>query len=308
LKRTLETEIGTSFKIGLLNILERLSEMSKRLSISVVTPSFNQASFIHEALESVSIQNYPNYEHLVIDGLSTDGTIEVLQNFDAVKVSSGVTWVSERDNGQSEALNKGFRQATGDIIGWLNADDRYREGCFEHVAKMFEENPGIDILYGDYCVVDEAGGLIRIKPEIAFNAFVLFYHRVLYIPTAATFFRRRVFDEGNWINEKLQYVMDLEFFIRLAVEGYQFEHIPKLLADFRLQPASKTCRYPQRQQCEHRQVVFATVPLLSRLKSEWLKKLVLLFFRPLAGLRRYGEKVIHGSYLTQLNVYHVDRF
>jgi glycosyltransferase involved in cell wall biosynthesis len=275
--------------------------MSKRLSISIVTPSFNQASFIREALESVSIQNYPNYEHLVIDGMSTDATVELLQNFQANKVSANLTWVSEPDTGQSEALNKGFRQATGDIIGWLNADDRYRIGCFERVAKTFEENPDLDILYGDYRVIDEFGSLVRIKPEIQFSAFVLFYHRVLYIPTTATFFRRRVFDEGNWINENLQYVMDLEFFIRLAVKDYHFEHISEILADFRLQPASKTCRYPKKQQWEHKQVIFSTVPMLRRLKYERLKMAALFACRPIAGIRRYGEKVIRGSYLAQLN-------
>src|ERR1700761_4909602 len=203
--------------------------MTKPLSISIVTPSLNQASFIQEALESVSIQNYSNYEHLVIDGMSTDGTVELLRTFKADRTSSNIAWVSERDNGQSEALNKGFRLAKGDIIGWLNADDRYRIGCFKSVAKAFEDNPDLDILYGDYRVIDEFGELIRIKPEIDFSAFVLFYHRVLYIPTTTTFFRRRVFDEGNWVNENLQYVMDLEFFIRLAVKGYRFKHIPELL-------------------------------------------------------------------------------
>jgi glycosyltransferase involved in cell wall biosynthesis len=281
--------------------------MTKPLSISIVTPSLNQASFIHDALESVSMQNYPSCEHLVIDGMSSDGTVELLRNFKTDRATSGITWVSEPDNGQSEALNKGFRQATGDIIGWLNADDRYRIGCFERVAKTFEENPALDILYGDYRVVDEVGELVRIKPEIAFSAFVLFYHRVLYIPTTATFFRRRVFDEGNWINENLQYVMDLEFFIRLAVKGYRFKHIPELLADFRLQPASKTCRNPDKQQWEHRRVIFATVPLLRRLKSERLKKAALFFCRPIAGLRRYGEKAIRGSYLAQLHANCFDR-
>ena len=284
--------------------VEQQIQMTKPLSISIVTPSFNQASFIQEALESVSIQNYSNYEHLVIDGMSTDGTVELLQKFQINKASSGITWVSERDNGQSEALNKGFRQATGDIIGWLNADDRYRIGCFKHVAKAFEDNPDLDILYGDYRVVDEFGELIRIKAEIKFSAFVLFYHRVLYIPTTTTFFRRRVFEEGNWINENLQYVMDLEFFIRLTVKGYQFEHIPELLADFRLQPDSKTCRYPDKQQWEHKQVIFATVPMLRRLKSERLKNAALLLCRPIAGLRRYAEKAIRGSYLAPLHADH----
>jgi glycosyltransferase involved in cell wall biosynthesis len=280
--------------------------MTKPLSISIVTPSLNQASFIREALDSVSAQNYPNCEHLVIDGLSTDGTVELLRNFQFDHASSGIKWMSERDSGQSEALNKGFQQATGDVIGWLNADDRYRKGCFERVAKAFEENPDLDILYGDYGVVDECGQLIRVKSEIKFSRFILFYHRVLYIPTTTTFFRRRIFEEGNWINEDLQYVMDLEFFIRLAVEGYHFQHMPVVLADFRLQPDSKTCRHPDRQQREHKQVVFATVPLLRRIRSKSLKIAVLSLCRPIAGLRRYGEKVISGSYFAQFHSNHTN--
>src|SRR5580698_10058002 len=98
--------------------------------ISIVTPSFNQAAFIGEAIESVQKQKYQNYEHLIVDGLSSDGTIEILQ---CLGSTSKVKWVSERDTGQSAALNKGFLQAKGEIIGWLNSDDSYKAGCFERV-------------------------------------------------------------------------------------------------------------------------------------------------------------------------------
>ncbi|WP_433964675.1 glycosyltransferase family 2 protein [Tunturiibacter gelidiferens] len=274
--------------------------MKNSLSISVVTPSFNQVSFIQEALDSVRLQDYPVCEHLVIDGMSTDGTIELLRNLSFDKNCANVRWVSEQDSGQSEALNKGFRWAQGDIIGWLNSDDRYRLGCFDHVVKVFEENPDVDVLYGDYRVVDESGRVIQIRSEIEFSKFVLFYHRVLYIPTTATFFRRRVFDDGNWLDENLQYVMDLEFFIRLTANGYRFRHLPEILADFRLQPASKTCRNPDKQQREHKQVIFTSVPLLQSLKPKCVKSFTLLLFRPMAAVRRYGEKMLRGFYLRQL--------
>ena len=143
-------------------------------------------------------------------------------------------WLTEPDSGQSEALNKGFRQAKGEIIGWLNSDDRYRAGCFEQIVQAFADNPDADILYGDYLLVDEAGKTVKIRREIEFSAFILLYHRVLYIPTTATFFRRRVFEEKNWLDESLHYAMDLEFFIRLAARGYRFRHIPEILADFRV--------------------------------------------------------------------------
>jgi glycosyltransferase involved in cell wall biosynthesis len=268
--------------------------------ISIVTPSFNQVSFIGEALESVRLQNVEHYEHLVIDGLSTDGTVDLLRRQATNRKQQSLFWTSERDSGQSEALNKGFRQAKGEIIGWLNSDDRYRAGCFEHLVLAFEENPEVDIFYGDYLMVDEAGNVLEIRREIEFNAFVLLYHRILYIPTTATFFRRRIFEEGNWLDERLQYAMDLEFFIRLSKRGYRFKHIPQLLAEFRMQPDSKTCSYPDRQRLEHRQVVFATAPIFHHLKSPILRSLVLPLLRSIACVRRYSEKMFRGYYWEQV--------
>jgi glycosyltransferase involved in cell wall biosynthesis len=263
--------------------------------ISIITPSFNQATFIGEALESVRLQNNQNCEHIVIDGMSTDGTIDLLHH-QTTRGRQNMVWISERDSGQSEALNKGFRRATGEIIGWLNSDDRYRADCFEYVVQAFEDNPDVDIIYGDYLMVDEAGKVLKIRREIEFNAFILLYHRILYIPTTATFFRRRIFDEGNWLDEKLQYAMDLEFFIRLSGRGYRFRHIPQLLADFRMQPNSKTCRSPDRQRTEHRQVVLAAAPICRRLKSPCMRGVALTLFRSIACLRRYAEKMLRGYY------------
>jgi glycosyltransferase involved in cell wall biosynthesis len=267
--------------------------------ISIVTPSFNQASFIDEALESVRRQNAEDYEHLVIDGMSTDGTVDLLRKQAMNRKQQNMFWISERDSGQSEALNKGFRRAKGEIIGWLNSDDRYRADCFKHVVQAFEDNPDVDIFYGDYLMVDAVGEVLKIRREIEFSAFVLLYHRILYIPTTATFFRRRVFEEENWLDEKLQYAMDLEFFIRLSKRGYRFKHIPQLLADFRMQPDSKTCSYPGRQRLEHRQVVLAYAPICRHLKYPRVKNLTLTLFSSLAGIRRYSEKMLRGYYWEQ---------
>jgi glycosyltransferase involved in cell wall biosynthesis len=264
--------------------------------ISIVTPSFNQANFIGEALASVRLQNSGNCEHLVIDGLSTDGTIDLLRNQTNHGERQKLLWVAEKDGGQSEALNKGFRRSNGEIIGWLNSDDRYRARCFEHVVQAFKDNPDIDIIYGDYLIVDEGGKVLKIRREIEFNAFILLYHHVLYIPTTATFFRRRIFEEGNWLDEKLQYAMDLEFFIRLSARGYRFKHIPHLLADFRMQTNSKTCRSPERQRVEHQQVIFAAAPVFRRLGSPSVRSSVLTLLRSIAWARRYSEKILKGYY------------
>jgi len=268
--------------------------------ISIVTPSFNQASFIEEALKSVQAQNYTNYEHLVIDGMSTDGTLDVVRCFIGDSDQTKLSWISERDSGQSEALNKGFRHAKGEIIGWLNSDDRYRAGCFEHIVQAFADSPEIDIVYGDYLIVDEFGKVLETRREIEFNEFILLYHRVLYIPTTATFFRRRIFEEGNWLNEELQYAMDLEFFIRLAARGYRFRHLSEILADFRRQPNSKTCSAPQKQRLEHQQVIVAAAPICRCVKTPAMRRIVLIVLRSIAGIRRYLEKLLRGYYWEQL--------
>lgn len=270
--------------------------------ISIVTPSFNQANYIGEAIGSVRLQKYENWEHLVIDGLSTDGTIDLLRNELSKDEQQKLFWIAERDNGQSEALNKGFRQATGEIIGWLNSDDRYRPDCFEHILKAFRDNPDVDIIYGDYLMVDEAGKVLEIRREIEFSAFILLYHHVLYIPTTATFFRRRIFEEGNWLDESLQYAMDLEFFIRLSERGYRFKHVPHLLADFRMQPDSKTCRAPHRQRMEHRQVVCAAAPIFRHLRYPRVRTLMITALCLVAWAKRYVEKLLRGYYWENLRL------
>jgi glycosyltransferase involved in cell wall biosynthesis len=267
--------------------------------ISIVTPSFNQVRFIDETLTSVQSQGYSNYEHIIIDGMSADGTIEILHNRFSNNDQTNGFWLSEPDSGQSEALNKGFRLAKGEIIGWLNSDDRYQPNCFEHVERAFRTHPEIDILYGDYCLINESGEILRVRREIEFDAFILRYHRVLYIPTTATFFRRRIFDDNNWLDEKLHYAMDLEFFIRLSERGYQFMHLSNILADFRLQPTSKTCTSPDKQRAEHQQIIIMTSPLLYNLSSSYLKTIMLPFLQLLAGVKRYSEKLQRGYYWEQ---------
>ena len=273
--------------------------MTRIPSISIVTPSLNQGAFLSEALLSVREQKYSELEHLVIDGGSGDDTIKILCRYSEEACWKHLRWTSEPDHGQSHALNKGFAKASGDIIGWLNSDDRYRPGCLNYVSRIFQERPNIDVVYGDYTWIDENGRTIQCRREIEFSYFILLYHRVLYIPTTAAFFRRRVIDEGNWLDESLQYAMDFEFFVRLASRGYRFLHVPATLGDFRFQQASKTCRSPHKQLEEVNRLINSKSPVLCRLESPAVRMPVLALLRFCAAAMRYSEKLVRGYYFDQ---------
>lgn len=264
--------------------------------ISIVTPSFNQGPFIEEALLSVKVQNYSAVEHIVLDGASTDGTVEILRRYAAKSGWEHLRWLSEPDAGQTDALNKGFRMATGDIVGWLNSDDRYRPGCFATIAREFAREREADVLYGDYTWMDEDGNVQRIRREIDFSRFILSYHRVLYIATVSTFFRRRLFDDGNWLNGELQYAMDYEFFLRLAARGYHFRHIPSVLADFRWHSQNKSTALPHKQIEEHNAIATTYSAILRKMPGARSQRLVLTCLRAAAAGLRYSQKLFRGYY------------
>jgi glycosyltransferase involved in cell wall biosynthesis len=189
--------------------------MSTIPKISVVTPSFNQAVFIEETLRSVSSQQCPVMEHIVIDGASTDKTVDILKRYSSTPGWEHLRWISEPDHGQSDALNKGFRMATGDIIGWLNSDDRYEPHCFSRVSKALEMNQLVDFVYGDYLIIDETGKTLISKKEIDFDWEIMLCG-LNYIAQPNVFFRRRVFNELGYLDDSLHYVMDYEFWLRAA--------------------------------------------------------------------------------------------
>jgi glycosyltransferase involved in cell wall biosynthesis len=266
---------------------------------SIVTPSFNQGAFIEEAIRSVWKQNYRNCEHVVVDGGSTDHTVAFLQKLCRTEGETTLRWSSEPDRGQAHALNKGFALATGDIIGWLNSDDRYRPGAFRKIAAIFSQHPEIDLVYGDYTLMDVHGRIQKLRREIAFNRFILMYHRVLYIPTTATFFRRRIIDDGNLLDERLHYALDFDFFIRLAARGYRFLHVRELLADFRLHDSSKTCSTPEKQLREHNRIMRQHSPVSHYVSNGTVQYALFTALRSMAAGLRYSQKLATGCYLPR---------
>lgn len=195
-------------------------------TLSVVTPSFNSGAFVEDAILSVARQESVSAEHMVIDGGSKDGTVSILQQH------PDLLWTSEPDRGQSDAINKGFRRAGGDLVGWLNADDYYLPGGLEAIARAAQENPEADVIYGDCVFVDERGQIVRSKVEHDFDRSVLLNFGC-YIPSTSTFFRRRIIDAGELLNCDFRVCMDFEYFARLANLRYQFHYVPRFIAAFR---------------------------------------------------------------------------
>ena len=258
------------------------------MKISIITPSFNQGAFIAEAIESVLVQHYANVEHIILDNCSTDETAKVLARYPHLKV------IFEKDKGQSDALNKGFKAATGDIVGWLNADDKYLPGCFDHILEVFTKNSEFDLVYGDYRLVNVKGELIRVRKELGFDFFMLKYLHVLYIPTTTTFFRRKIFDEGNFIDINYHYSMDYEFFMRLAGRGYKFGYISQVIADFRWHEDAKSQQIAKAK-AEMERALLLHDKLLKRLPY-FLGNLVRQLFMCIARAKRILLKLFDGAY------------
>jgi len=195
-------------------------------SLSIVTPSYNSAEFLEDALRSVARQQGVVAEHIVMDGASTDDTVAILQRHPSVQ------WLSERDRGQSDAINKGFLRATGDLVGWLNADDYYLPGGLEAIARAAHEHPEADVIYGDCVFVDRDGRVLRSKVEHSFDRSILMYFGC-HIPSTSTFFRRRLVQAGQLLDCSYRVCMDFEYFARLADAGFRFHYVPRVIAAFR---------------------------------------------------------------------------
>jgi len=216
--------------------------------VSIVTPSFNQGGFIAETIASVLGQDYPHVEYLVVDGGSTDGTLDVLRHF-----GKRLSWVSEPDRGQSEAINKGWRRTGGDIVAWLNADDLYRPGVIRKVVAFLQEHADVDLVYGDCDHIDARGDVLRRHHARPADGADLLCSPVGIIPQPSTFLRRRVLQTAGYLDETLHQCMDFDYWVRVAAQ-HRIAYLPECLAAFRVHPGSKTVRQSARASKERLEV------------------------------------------------------
>lgn len=201
--------------------------------LSIITPSFNQAQYLEQTILSVLQQNYEALEFIIIDGGSTDGSLEVIRKYE----NQLAFWVSEKDRGQAHALNKGLERATGEIVAYLNSDDLYLPGAFTAVVNYFRDHPECDWLCGDTLMFGEQQEDVLVSavvPRSAAQALSWAYTA----PQPGMFWKRELLREG--FADCWRYCFDHELYVRLLLAGHECHHLPATLAAYRLHPNSKT--------------------------------------------------------------------
>lgn len=206
--------------------------------ITVVTVSYNQAAYLPQAIESVIQQDYPHLEYIVIDGASTDGSVAIIENY----ASRLAYWVSEPDRGQSEALLKGFRRASGNLLCWLNSDDIFLPATLNQVAQAYIQHNCPDVLTGNIIQINESNRVLRCI-RIPGQTHYFGSRGVLNMPAPAIFFQSSLYEEARGLDLQLHIAMDNDLWFRFIKLEAAFVHIPSYLGAFRLHDGSKTTSF-----------------------------------------------------------------
>lgn len=189
--------------------------------VSIITPSFNQAAYLEATLRSVLEQDYPNIEYLVVDGGSTDGSVEIIK-----KYANRLTWwVSEKDKGQGEAINKGFARAKGEFVAWVNSDDYYFPGAVSAAVGVFLEHPQAALVYGDVAAIDAGGNIFNRMTYGSWNLEDLLCFKIIGQPSV--FIRRTALEKAGYLDMKYQLLLDTQLWMRVARFG-EIVYAPEL--------------------------------------------------------------------------------
>ena len=202
--------------------------------VSIVTPSYNQAQFIEATIQSVLAQDYPEVEYIIIDGGSTDGSVEIIRRY----ASRLAGWVSEPDHGQTDAINKGFAQAHGEILAWLNSDDVYLPGAITQAVGFLQSHPEVGMVYGDATFINAEGAEIGHFPARQTD-YARLRRGYVHIPQQASFFRAQLWRKVGPLDPSFYFAMDYDLWVRLSRLA-PLVYVPSPWASFRLHGAGKT--------------------------------------------------------------------
>jgi GT2 family glycosyltransferase len=205
--------------------------------VSIVTPSYNQASFLEQTIRSVLEQDYPRLEYMVVDGGSKDGSVEIIKRY----ADQLGWWVSEKDRGQGDAINKGLGRVKGEILAWLNSDDYYLPGAVSSAVRIFEQNPDVVLVYGDMLAVDENGNTTNVLKYGQFSLEDLLCFQIIGQP--AVFMRREAYEKAGGLDISFHFMLDHHLWIRIAQQG-RILHMPELWAAARYHSQAKNLNQP----------------------------------------------------------------
>jgi len=213
--------------------------------VSIVTPSYNQAQFLEEAIRSVLEQDYPHIEYIIYDGGSTDGSVEIIKNYERHLAY----WVSEKDKGQSAAINKGWKRAAGQIYTWLNSDDKLEPGAVRTVVKAFQDNPHAGVVHGDLCFLDREGHELGLAHGALSDFDRLLRDGQDHVFQPGSFFRAVLVNQVGLLDETLHMSMDYDLLLRLA-QVSEMVYVPRVLACYRIHAATKSSLLTEHHQQE----------------------------------------------------------
>ncbi len=202
--------------------------------VSIITPSFNQARYLEATIQSVLSQNYPRLEYIIVDGGSNDSSLDILKRYE----SKLAWWASEKDKGQTEAINKGFAHAKGEILAWLNSDDTYEPNAISSAVKFLQEHPNNGLVYGDANYINEDGRVIGRFPA-AQTDLIRLQRGYVHIPQQTAFFRSDLWRAVGPLDPSFYFAMDYDLWVRLARRS-QVKYVPQTWANFRLHTSGKT--------------------------------------------------------------------
>ena len=205
--------------------------------VSVVTPSFNQARYLEDTIKSVLDQSYTELEYIIIDGASTDGSVEIIQKY----ADRLAFWVSEKDSGQAEAINKGFSRATGEILAWLNSDDYYLPGALQAAVRALQDNSEAALVYGNMLAVDERGQTTNLLKYHPLSIEDLLCFEIIGQP--AVFFRREAFEKAGPLDTSYHCFLDHHLWLRIALQG-SIVHVDETWSAARYHPEAKNLAQP----------------------------------------------------------------
>jgi glycosyltransferase involved in cell wall biosynthesis len=203
--------------------------------ISIITPSYNQAEFLERTIRSVIDQDYPNLEYIVIDGGSTDGSVDILKKYSR----HFAYWVSEPDQGQSAAINKGIKIATGELIAWQNSDDIYYPNTFRSLVANIRNRPNIELVVGNINIIDEYNNVIRDVKYVT-PSFGRMIAEGMMVTNQAAFWRKNMHEQIGFMDESLHYAFDYDWFLRLINKCERCLHVDETWGGYRMHGATKT--------------------------------------------------------------------